>query len=119
MLNLCINARDAMPDGGLLTIGTANRRHEEGSPLPEGDQVVVRVSDTGVGMAPDVAARVLEPFFTTKPAGYGTGLGLPMVNEFVRGVGGRLQLVSRLGQGTDVTLYLPRAPVAVDTPAAG
>ncbi len=117
LLNLCINARDAMPDGGMLTIAIANHRHDAGTgPSPalvDGDRVAVSVSDSGVGMSSEVAARVLEPFFTTKPPGYGTGLGLPMVNEFVRAAGGQLQLVSRLGEGTTVSLYLPRERAVV------
>jgi signal transduction histidine kinase len=112
LLNLCINARDAMADGGTLRIVIANH-HDDGdtssSSIVHGDHVVVSVADGGIGMSPEVAARVLEPFFTTKPPGYGTGLGLPMVNEFVRAAEGRLQLVSRPGEGTTVSLYLPRA----------
>src|SRR3984957_19524760 len=114
ILNLAINARDAMPDGGQLTISTANAplnktytsRHED---LEPGDYVVIRVSDTGVGMSPDVLAQAIDPFFTTKPAGHGTGLGLSMIYGFARQSRGHLHIESRVGHGTTVELYLPRA----------
>ncbi|KAA5611523.1 response regulator [Rhodovastum atsumiense] len=118
ILNLALNARDAMPGGGRLTIALANkvldadhaRRHTEVTP---GEYVMVAVSDTGTGMAPEVLARVFEPFFTTKEAGKGTGLGLPMVYGFVRQSGGHVTITSQPGEGTTVRLYLPRAPGAV------
>ena len=114
ILNLAINARDAMMDGGKLTIATANTRlnetytsqHED---LEPGDYVAIRVSDTGVGMAPEVLAKAVDPFFTTKPAGMGTGLGLSMIYGFARQSRGHLRIESRVGQGTTVVLYLPRA----------
>jgi PAS domain S-box-containing protein len=113
LLNLCINARDAMaPDGGRLTIECANtpldaaRAHE--ADVPPGDYVVLRVSDTGCGMPPDVMAHVFEPFFTTKPLGQGTGLGLSMVYGFVRQSGGRVRIASTPGRGTIVSMLFPR-----------
>jgi PAS domain S-box-containing protein len=107
ILNLCINARDAMPEGGSLTIETANASLEEPD-LPHGDYVAISVADTGTGMEPDVLAHALDPFFTTKPAGHGTGLGLPMVYGFATQSGGQVRLLSRVGEGTTVRIYLPR-----------
>ena len=112
ILNLAINARDAMADGGQLVIATANiqmndtSQHEE---LEPGDYVVIRVSDTGVGMSPDVLARAVDPFFTTKAVGQGTGLGLSMIYGFARQSRGHLRIQSQEGHGTTVELYLPRA----------
>ncbi|WP_430515413.1 PAS domain S-box protein [Aureimonas ureilytica] len=112
LLNLCINARDAMPDGGCLTIATAHESFDEAMArerdLPAGDYLSLIVSDTGTGMAPDVLARAMEPFFTTKPIGVGTGLGLSMIYGFVRQSGGQVQMRSGPGAGTCATLYLPR-----------
>ncbi len=112
LLNLCINARDAMPDGGRLTVETGNRwldeRGARGRDLPPGQYVSLCVSDTGTGMPPDVIARAFDPFFTTKPVGQGTGLGLSMIHGFVRQSGGQARIYSEPGQGTMVCLYLPR-----------
>ena len=112
LLNLCINARDAMPNGGRLTIETANRwldkRSAQERDLPEGQYISMCVSDTGTGMPPDVIARAFEPFFTTKPMGQGTGLGLSMVYGFARQSGGQVRIYSEVGQGTTVCIYLPR-----------
>ena len=129
ILNLCVNARDAMPDGGTLTITSANTVLDppaaEGAPAA-GDFVMLAVADTGTGIDPAVQARVFEPFFTTKPIGKGTGLGLSQVYGFVRQSGGTAAITSELGRGTTVTLYFPRAvgradhggPVAKPEPAA-
>jgi PAS domain S-box-containing protein len=112
LLNLCINARDAMPDGGRLTIETANMWLDERAArernLPQGQYVSLCVTDTGCGMTPDVAARAIDPFFTTKPIGQGTGLGLSMVYGFVLQSGGQLRIYTEPGQGTTMCLYLAR-----------
>ncbi|RZL29118.1 MAG: PAS domain-containing sensor histidine kinase [Sphingomonas sp.] len=112
LLNLCINARDAMPDGGLLTIETGNKRLDARAAadqdLPEGEYVSLCVTDTGTGMPPDIIERVFDPFFTTKPIGQGTGLGLSMIYGFVRQSGGQVRIYSEVGQGTTMCLYLPR-----------
>jgi PAS domain S-box-containing protein len=112
LLNLAINARDAMPDGGKLTIATANARlanvAADTPALSPGDYICIDVNDTGVGMSAEVAARAFDPFFTTKPIGQGTGLGLSMIYGFARQSNGHATIDSRLGQGTSVRLYLPR-----------
>jgi signal transduction histidine kinase len=112
ILNLAINARDAMPQGGVLTVATANvagvvaRCGEE---LPAGDYVSVGVTDTGTGMTEDVLRNAFEPFFTTKPVGHGSGLGLSQVYGMASQSGGGVRIDSALGRGTTVTLFLPRA----------
>ena len=112
LLNLCINARDAMPEGGTLTIETARmslEAREAGERgIAPGDYVVLRVIDTGVGMSQEVIRRAFDPFFTTKPAGMGTGLGLSMIYGFARQSGGTARIVSTPGHGAKVCLYLPR-----------
>ena len=118
LLNLCINARDAMPDGGALTITTLNVSlcEVEGSKrgLDPGDYVTITVGDTGVGIAPEDLDRVFEPFFTTKPTGQGTGLGLSMVYGFARQSNGLVRIRSQPGEGTRVRIYLPRHHGAVE-----
>ncbi|RZL97229.1 MAG: hybrid sensor histidine kinase/response regulator [Variovorax sp.] len=131
LLNLCINARDAMPDGGRLVVATANHVLDGAAAvthgLVPGDYVSICVSDTGAGMPPEVIARAFDPFFTTKPIGVGTGLGLSMVYGFARQSGGQARICSAVGQGTVVCVYLPRhegqaapdgAPVAAATAPA-
>jgi signal transduction histidine kinase/ActR/RegA family two-component response regulator len=108
LLNLAVNARDAMPEGGRLTLATANASTEVTRSLPPGDYVSIRVTDTGVGMPPEVLARAFEPFFTTKEVGKGTGLGLSQVYGFVRQSGGEVVFESEPGVGTSVTILLPR-----------
>jgi PAS domain S-box-containing protein len=112
LLNLCLNARDAMPDGGRITIETSNKWMDERAArereLPPGQYLTLCVTDTGSGMTPEVAARAFDPFFTTKPMGQGTGLGLSMIYGFVRQSGGQVRIYSELGHGTTMCLYLPR-----------
>ena len=112
LLNLCINARDAMPDGGRLTIETANRWLDDRAAsvfeLAPGQYVCLSITDTGIGMEPDVARRAFDPFFTTKPIGQGTGLGLSMVYGFARQSGGQVRVYSEVGKGTTMSLYFPR-----------
>lgn len=125
LLNLCINARDAMPDGGLITIETRNQSVDEASArelsLPIGDYVTMCVTDTGTGMTPDVIEKAFEPFFTTKPIGVGTGLGLSMIYGFARQSGGQVRITSEPGQGTTVCLHLPRteALMVENAPSTG
>ncbi|HVR69127.1 MAG TPA: ATP-binding protein [Verrucomicrobiae bacterium] len=112
LLNLCVNSRDAMPDGGLIRIDGRNVTLSGAEGLPgdlSGDHVAITVTDTGTGIAPASLARVFEPFFTTKPVGEGTGLGLSQVHGFATQAGGTAAIESDLGNGTVVTLYLPRA----------
>jgi PAS domain S-box-containing protein len=127
LLNLVINARDAMNNEGRITIALDNVHVEEGDALAitnvrPGDYVKIAVIDTGSGMPPEVAERAFEPFFTTKPEGKGTGLGLSMAHGFVKQSGGHIRLASTMGEGTTVSIFLPRAlqdrpdPLYIPTP---
>ncbi|NVL53124.1 response regulator, partial [Pseudomonas syringae pv. actinidiae] len=111
LLNLCLNARDAMPDGGRLLIQTANRQLNASAAtqyeLPPGRYVELSVTDTGTGMAKEVIDRAFDPFFTTKPTGMGTGLGLSMIYGFARQSGGGVRIGSTLGEGSRICIVLP------------
>ncbi len=120
LINVAVNARDAMADSGKLTFETANARldHEYAAREAEvrpGQYVMIAISDTGAGMAPDLVGRVFDPFFTTKPVGEGSGLGLSMVYGFVKQSGGHVAIYSEVGQGTTIRLYLPRATPGATT----
>ncbi len=115
LLNLAINARDAMQGGGRLTIETRNKRLDEDyaaqqAELEPGEYVLLSVTDTGEGMPPDVIEKAFDPFFSTKEAGHGSGLGLSMIYGFVKQSGGHISIYSEVGHGTTVSIYLPRAP---------
>jgi PAS domain S-box-containing protein len=117
IMNLAINARDAMPAGGTITVrGTNKVVHATEPDLDPGEYVVVRVEDTGKGIPPEIIDRVLEPFFTTKDVGRGTGLGLSIVYGFARQSGGTLRIYSEVDRGTTMELWLPRA--AEEAPAS-
>jgi CheY-like chemotaxis protein len=121
LLNLAINARDAMPHGGDLTLRASAVSVREGQyrAVPAGDYAMVEVADTGAGMAPEVVERAFEPFFTTKPIGKGTGLGMSMVYGFMQQSGGHIAIQSNVGQGTTVLLFIPLSEAVVeDEPAA-
>ena len=121
LVNLALNARDAMPDGGTISITAENVVLEKADTQAgiTGEFVALRINDTGLGIAPDVLPKVFDPFFTTKEVSKGSGLGLSQVHGFVHQSGGTLSIDSKLGLGTTVTLYLPRSlemPRAADTP---
>jgi signal transduction histidine kinase/ActR/RegA family two-component response regulator len=119
VLNIALNARDAMPDGGTVTIHARNRPGDNGD--PDGDKVELSIADTGSGMSPELISRVFEPFFTTKALGQGTGLGLSQVYGFARSSGGEVRIESGVGEGTTLILVFPRSfkTVAADTRADG
>jgi CheY-like chemotaxis protein/anti-sigma regulatory factor (Ser/Thr protein kinase) len=117
-MNLAVNARDAMPDGGTITVAIHNSALREEANA--GDYVAISVEDTGTGIAPDVLNKIFDPFFTTKPIGKGTGLGLSQVHGFAHQAGGTVKVSSELGKGTSITILLPRKDVGlpVDDTAA-
>ncbi|SAK99935.1 sensor histidine kinase [Caballeronia pedi] len=122
LLNLAINARDAMPDGGKLTLELSNTMLDDRyvrtlSDVPAGQYVMLGVTDTGTGMTADVLERAFDPFFTTKPEGVGSGLGLSMAYGFVKQTGGHIRIYSEVGQGTTVRIYLPKSSVEAHEPA--
>ncbi|MDY0747645.1 PAS domain S-box protein [Paucibacter sp. R3-3] len=123
LLNLCINGRDAMPHGGTLTIETANKwlddQAADDRELPPGQYISLCVSDNGTGMSPDVAKLIFDPFYTTKPTGEGTGLGLSMVYGFARQSGGAVRVYTELGKGTTMCLYFPRYLGAAEPDTVG
>lgn len=120
LINLCLNARDAMPKGGIVRVESRNEtlveRHQNLENIAAGEYVAVAVSDTGVGIEPDEIERVLEPFYTTKPEGKGTGLGLSMVYGFVKQSGGYISIDSQPGKGTCITMLFPTTQAALPTP---
>jgi signal transduction histidine kinase len=123
IVNLAINARDAMPDGGKLTIETSNVYLDRTyvadlADLTPGQYVMLAITDTGAGIAPDIMDQVFEPFFTTKPPGKGTGLGLSQAHGFLKQSGGHIRIYSEVGVGTSVKLYLPRSLASAETPRA-
>ena len=119
VLNVAINARDAMPDGGVLTFTSRRIAIEDDSELEAGDYIELAIADTGEGMSPEVAARAFEPFFTTKDVGKGTGLGLSMVYGMARQSGGTARIDSEVGVGTTVSLFFRRAEADGEMPASG
>jgi PAS domain S-box-containing protein len=116
LVNLAVNARDAMPEGGTLTITARNVLLEDGELVPAGEYVAITIEDTGVGIPEDVITKVFEPFFTTKPVGKGTGLGLSQVYGFVHQAGGTIKIASKLGEGTALTMFLPHVTSGATIP---
>jgi CheY-like chemotaxis protein len=122
IVNIAVNARDAMPNGGTFTLTVGNVRADDTSGGDEatGDLVAIQFSDTGVGIPPNLLSKIFDPFFTTKEVGKGTGLGLSQVYGFVHQAGGTINAESKVGQGTTITVYLPRCfekDIAKDIPA--
>ena len=111
LVNLVINARDAMPDGGTITVAAQNTTLDEQAHA--GEYVALSVEDTGTGIAPDVLSKIFDPFFTTKPIGKGTGLGLSQVHGFAHQAGGTVKVTSELGKGTKITILLPRQDIGM------
>jgi CheY-like chemotaxis protein len=118
LVNLVVNARDAMPSGGKITITAHNVNRADDGNLAAGEYVSLSVADTGTGIPEDVLGSVFDPFFTTTGIGRGTGLGLSQVHGFAHQAGGSVEIASTLGHGTIVTLYLPRAPLSAKTQEA-
>ena len=123
IINLVVNARDAMPSGGTVTIATHNRKVSSASALgtaimPAGDYVEIEVADTGIGMSKEIQSKIFDPFFTTKPVGQGTGLGLATVYGIVKQTGGFITVDSEVGHGTAFKIYLPRMRVDANAPVA-
>src|SRR5262249_43650962 len=119
LVNIAVNARDAMPGGGLIKLSAQNvsLKKSDGVDQLEGDFVALAMTDTGVGIAPDVLPRIFEPFFTTKALGKGTGLGLAQVYGFSHQSGGTVVATSAAGSGTTITIYLPRRQAAAPVEA--
>jgi len=118
LVNLAVNARDALPDGGEVTLSARNVRlgANVASGLPAGDYVAITLADTGSGIAPEIMSKIFDPFFPTKPLGKGTGLGLSQVHGFAHQSGGTIEVTSEVGRGTAIALYLPRSHAAVASP---
>src|SRR5258707_1022447 len=114
LVNLIINARDAMPGGGAVTVRASNIHIDDGA--KRADHVAIEVRDTGLGIPPDIVAKVFDPFFTTKPIGKGTGLGLSQVHGFAHQAGGTVAVKSELGTGTTFTICLPRGKRGAELP---
>ncbi|MGB3203340.1 MAG: ATP-binding protein, partial [Nodosilinea sp.] len=123
LLNLCVNARDAMPGGGTLSISAHNARFHPGPDTPPGlhpgEYVVITIADTGTGIAPDILDRIFEPLFTTKPTGQGSGLGLSTVAKIVKDYQGAVRVASEVGSGCQFQVYLPAATASAPSPGAG